>query len=158
MKRRMMHSRWSSPRSAMQRTSSSPVSLLMICCSGPGVPAAPAMAVPDVTGSDTSSVTTSRRNRLDLTWSRTRLRADLGVGRRGDGWPRRHGVGHLVGDDLQAEPARLDVVEHQVAGDRGEPRADVPALVTDRGDPPQRPEERLTGDVLREVAVTHSEE
>src|SRR5690606_15021458 len=63
-----------------------------------------------------------------------------------------------VGDDLQAEPARLDVVEHQVAGDRGEPRADVPALVTDRGDPPQRPEERLTGDVLREVAVTHSEE
>lgn len=50
-------------------------------------------------------------------------------------------------------PAALHVIKHQVAGDRGEPRTHIPPLLVHRVDPPQRPRERLTGEVLNSAPV-----
>jgi hypothetical protein len=50
--------------------------------------------------------------------------------------------------DLELEPAGLHVVGHQVAGDRGEPGADVLAGVGERVDPAQGAQEGLGGQVL----------
>src|SRR5262245_31316039 len=60
-------------------------------------------------------------------------------------------LGELVGHHLQSGPARLVVVGHQVAGDRRQPGAEVPALPAERADRAQRPEERLAREVVREA-------
>src|SRR5690606_35820627 len=59
---------------------------------------------------------------------------------------------------LQPVPAGLHVVEDQVARDGDEPRTDVPALVADRRDAAQGPDEGLLGEVLGQGAVAGAEE
>ena len=65
------------------------------------------------------------------------------------------GVEHVGGAHLELEPAGLHVVGHQVAGDGGEPGADVLAGVGERVDPAQGAQERLGRQVLGQRVGAH---
>ena len=67
------------------------------------------------------------------------------------------GVEHVAGGDLEAVAAGLEVVGDQVAGDRDQPGAEVAALPGEAADALERPQERVGGEVLGELAVADPE-
>ena len=58
---------------------------------------------------------------------------------------------HVLGGQLETGAAGLEVVGAEVAGDRHQPGAEVLALPAEAAHAPQRPEERLGGEVLGEA-------
>ena len=65
----------------------------------------------------------------------------------------RAGLDQVGCRELELVAAGLEVVGDQVAGDRDQPGAEVAALPGVGGDPSQRPQERLAGQVLGERVV-----
>jgi hypothetical protein len=67
------------------------------------------------------------------------------------------GFEDVAGGDLEAVPAGLEMVGHQVAGDRDQPGAQVAALPREAADALERAQERVRREVLGELAVADPE-